>query len=391
VRIQLQNVYDYSVAKYLRSEYIWSVANILVLSVLVPTSSFPGRKFLRSNNDTFSRADMTTFDDLPRDIQLLIFREALFDDYDACVRGPHGSWPKSLWIPELPEPVEPLTWEAPGGCDQVPFDPVPPGVTEGLHAVKAAIVISTVSKSFMSLARDASMWKAVLDAAEWFCETEEEHWDTEEPDPPLGTYWFESTSFKVKMTDFELNLTDEDVCGLTEKYSQPRLDEKWFTLSTFNRCRKMLMFIEMIYEDFYEQCHDYNACVTFAACVLTHIATYILDPEEDFMRYEMVRRTDKEPGEVTLFNNDSDDASEGFEVFEGFTPPAVGRMLWNTFADGGMNQGSVGLREFWEILSGGPMNIGVGNSSTDDCLHYVVLNELLIQRYLEDDPNGRGG
>jgi len=31
---------------------------------------------------------MTTFDDLPRDIQLRIFREALFDDYDACVPGP---------------------------------------------------------------------------------------------------------------------------------------------------------------------------------------------------------------------------------------------------------------------------------------------------------------
>ena len=77
---------------------------------------------------------MTTFDDLPRDIQLRIFREALFDDYDACVGGPDGSWPKSLSVPSLPRPVEPVTWED----DQVPFDPVPPGVTEGLRAAKAA-------------------------------------------------------------------------------------------------------------------------------------------------------------------------------------------------------------------------------------------------------------
>jgi hypothetical protein len=77
----------------------------------------------------------------------------------------------------------------------------------------------------------------------------------------------------------------------------------------------MLTFIEMIYEDFYEQCHDYNACVTFAYCVLTLIAEYILDPEVVFMRYEMVRRTDKEPGNVTLFNNDSDKAGARFRSF----------------------------------------------------------------------------
>jgi len=356
-----------------------------------PAAPAPKKQRLLRSNDTFSRADMTTFDDLPRDIQLRIFREALFDDYAACVRGPSlsgsscGSWPKSLWVPELPIPVEPLTWDD----DQVPFDPVPPGVTEGLRAAKAAGRISTVSRSFMSLARDASMWKAVLDAAEVACEPEEE--DRPEEVSPHGTSWFESTSFKIKTTDFELNLTDEDVRGLTQKYSQPCLDEKWLTLSTFNRCRKMLIFIEMIYEDFYEQCHDYNACVTFAYCVLTNIAEYILDPEENFMRYEMVRRTDKEPGNVTLFNNDSDQTGEGFGVFEGFTPPAVGRMLWNAFAQDGMSQGTIGSREFWEIFSGGPMHCGVSNSSTRDCMNYVVLNELLIQRYLENDPNGRRG
>ena len=177
--------------------------NVGALAGDPPAPAAPASKkqrLLRSN-DTFSRTDMTTFDDLPSDIQLRIFREAIFDDYDACVLCPDGSFPESLKVPELPIPVEPLTWDD----DQVPFDPVPPGVTEGLRAAKAAGRISTVSKSFMSLARDASMWKAVLDAAEVACEPEYE--DPKCPEDPLGTYWFESTSFKIKTTDFELNLT----------------------------------------------------------------------------------------------------------------------------------------------------------------------------------------
>ena len=330
---------------------------------------------------------MTTFDDLPRDIQLRIFSEALFDDYDACVGGPDGSWPKSLSVPSLPRSVEPVTWED----DQVLFDPVSPGVTEGLRAAKAAGRISTVSRSFMSLARDASMWKAVLDAAEVACEPEEE--DRPEEVSPHGTTWFESTSFKIKTTDFELNLTDEDVRGLTQKYSQPRLDEKWLTLSTFNRCRKMLTYIEMVYEDFWNKCSDEDTCVEYAKH-LTFYVDHILDDDDSnysVLSGEMLRRTDKEVMYKCFWQDDSDQTGEGFEVFEGFTPPAVGRMLWNAFAEDGMSQGTIGSREFWEILSGGPMHCGVDNSSTRDCMNYVVLNELLIQRYLENDPNGRRG
>ena len=316
---------------------------------------------------------MTTFDDLPRDIQLRIFREALFDDYDAFP-GPGGTWPESLNVPELPIPVEPVTWDD----DQVLFDPVPPGVTEGLRAAKAAGRISTVSRSFMSLARDDSMWQAVLYAAEVACEFEDEDEENPVREPPS----FEIIGNKGKGSKGKLLVAE-----LSKKYSLPRLANKgWLTLSPFDRCRKMLTFIEMVYEDFYEQCHDYNQCVGFASRFLTLLAEHILDPEVGFMRHEMVRRTDKELGNVTLFNNDSDQTGEGFEVFEGFTPPAVGRMLWNAFAEDGMTQGSIGLREFWEILSGGPMNCGVGNSSTRDCFEDVVLNELIIQGFIEHDP-----
>ena len=74
---------------------------------------------------------------------------------------------------------------------------------------------------------------------------------------------------------------------------------EWLTLSTFDRCRKMLTFIEMVYEDFYEQCHDDNACVTFAHAISDDLSLdHILDAEEDFMRYEMLRRTDKELGKL---------------------------------------------------------------------------------------------
>jgi len=56
----------------------------------------------------------------------------------------------------------------------------------------------------------------------------------------------------------------------------------------------------------------------------------------------MVRRTDKELGNVTLCFNDVGHAGARFEVFEGFPPPVVGRMLWNTFAIEGMTQGEIG-------------------------------------------------
>ena len=201
-----------------------------------PAAPAPKKQRLLRSNDTFSRADMTTFDDLPRDIQRRIFSEALFDDYDACVGGPDGSWPKSLSVPSLPRPVEPVTWED----DQVLFDPVSPGVTEGLRAVKAAIVISTVSRSFMSLARDDSMWQAVLYGLEGSCEFEIE----DEENPVREPLTFEDLGPKRKLLAAELS----------KKYSLPRLtNEGWLTLSTFDRCRKMLTFIEMVYEGLLEQ------------------------------------------------------------------------------------------------------------------------------------------
>ena len=67
-----------------------------------PAAPAPKKQRLLRSNDTFSRADMTTFDDLPRDIQLRIFREALFDDYAACVRGPSLSGSPSCRYPSSP-------------------------------------------------------------------------------------------------------------------------------------------------------------------------------------------------------------------------------------------------------------------------------------------------
>jgi len=329
----------------------------------------PKKQRLLRSNDTFSRADMTTFDDLPRDIQRRIFSEALFDDYDACVGGPDGSWPKSLSVPSLPRPVEPVTWDD----DQVLFDPVSPGVTEGLRAVKAAIVISTVSRSFMSLARDDSMWQAVLYGLEGSCEFEIE----DEENPVREPLTFENLLPRRKLLAAELS----------KKYSLPRLtNEGWLTLSPFDRCRKMLTYIEMVYEDFWNKCSDEDTCVEYAKH-LTFYVDHILDDDDSnysVLSGEMLRRTDKEVMYKCFWQDDSDQTGEDFEVFLGFPPPVIARMLWNSYSEG-MTQGESGLREFWEVLSGGPMEIN-SDSSARECVYFNVLNQLIIQKYLENDP-----
>lgn len=334
-----------------------------------PAAPAPKKQRLLRSNDTFSRADMTTFDDLPRDIQRRIFSEALFDDYDACVGGPDGSWPKSLSVPSLPRPVEPVTWDD----DQVLFDPVSPGVTEGLRAVKAAIVISTVSRSFMSLARDDSMWQAVLYGLEGSCEFEIE----DEENPVREPLTFENLLPRRKLLAAELS----------KKYSLPRLtNEGWLTLSPFDRCRKMLTYIEMVYEDFWNKCSDEDTCVEYAKH-LTFYVDHILDDDDSnysVLSGEMLRRTDKEVMYKCFWQDDSDQTGEDFEVFLGFPPPVIARMLWNSYSEG-MTQGESGLREFWEVLSGGPMEIN-SDSSARECVYFNVLNQLIIQKYLENDP-----
>ena len=76
---------------------------------------------------------------------------------------------------------------------------------------------------------------------------------------PLGTYRFEST---IKETSS--NSGSPLRRQTHEKYSLPRLAEGWLTLSTFDRCRKMLTFIEMVYEDFWNKCSDEDTCVEYA-------------------------------------------------------------------------------------------------------------------------------
>ena len=332
-----------------------------------PAAPAPKKQRLLRSNDTFSRADMTTFDDLPRDIQRRIFSEALFDDYDACVGGPDGSWPKSLSVPSLPRPVEPVTWED----DQVLFDPVSPGVTEGLRAVKAAIVISTVSRSFMSLARDDSMWQAVLYGLEGSCEFEIE----DEENPVREPLTFENLLPRRKLLAAELS----------KKYSLPRLtNEGWLTLSPFDRCRKMLTYIEMVYEDFWNKCSDEDTCVEYAKHLTFYVDHILDDDDSSTLSCEMLRRTDKEVMYKDFWQDDSDQTGEDFEVFLGFPPPVIARMLWNSYSEG-MTQGESGLREFWEVLSGGPMEIN-SDSSARECVYFNVLNQLIIQKYLENDP-----
>ena len=79
---------------------------------------------------------------------------------------PSGADPKlppSVEVPQLPRPeVYVHKRDAP----QVPFDPVPVGVTLGLNAVKAAVHISMVSKELGDVVMDDTLWSAQLDALE---------------------------------------------------------------------------------------------------------------------------------------------------------------------------------------------------------------------------------
>jgi hypothetical protein len=97
-------------------------------------------------------ATMATLETLPRDVALRVFRFALF---------PGG--PASLEVPELPRPeVHVARRDAP----QVPFDPVPAGVTAGLNAVKAAAHIATASKALRDVVMDDALWEEPLAALE---------------------------------------------------------------------------------------------------------------------------------------------------------------------------------------------------------------------------------
>ena len=60
-------------------------------------------------------------------------------------------------------------------------------------------------------------------------------------------------------------------------------------------------------------------------------------------------------------------------------------MLWNSYSEG-MTQGESGLREFWEILSGGPMEIN-SDSSARDRVYFNVLIELIDPRISRERPS----
>jgi hypothetical protein len=97
---------------------------------------------------------MTTFETLPRDVALNIFRFAFFPDYASLSVRELKS---SLQVPTLPPPE---VYVPKRDAPQVPFDPVPVGVTRGLIAVKAALHISTVSKELKLVAMDDTLWSA---------------------------------------------------------------------------------------------------------------------------------------------------------------------------------------------------------------------------------------
>ena len=159
-----------------------------------------------------------------------ILREAFFTDYDALCftttpRSRHGvadtKVPVSLDVPEIPRPE--VYKERVDDTGQVPFDPVPVGVRQGLNAVKNAANASVVSRSYKHLVLDEELWE-----------------------PPLAAL---EEAFKAGPSK---KITPGN--QITE-YRDPRHEKAWPTLSRFAAYRALLTFIKDVCDCFRVMSH----------------------------------------------------------------------------------------------------------------------------------------
>lgn len=264
---------------------------------------------------------MVTLETLPRDVALRVFRFALF---------PGG--PASLKVPKLPRPeVHVAKRDAP----QVPFDPVPAGVTAGLNAVKAAAHIATASKALRDVVMDDALWEEPLDALEQVFQL---------GDDPLDP--------------------DEDFAGPAEKkkkYRDPRHEESFDDLSAFTQYRALLRYVKMTCEDFYKSCHRNVRGLAWTVGFGPMSQSFC----EEEVPLPYLVRTDKPPPQ------------DWYK--EVFTDATIGRMVWNSFSPGLMS----GLfLDDWDILIGGAnaFEYETGNRERFQC--DLVPEELVARGYM---------
>ena len=231
-------------------------------------------------------------------------------DYFKPPTGATTKLPPSLEVPTLPPPE---VFVPKRDAPQVPFDPVPVGVTFGLNAVKAAVHISTVSKERKRVVMDDTLWSAPLDALKKEFEAEK--------DPG---------------TDKRLNEGLFAPPG-SDKYRDPRHKESWDTLSVFNRYQVLLSYVKVLCEDFFKAC-QHNVC---------SLAEY----DNGTTRPSLAREADSvwQNGGKDHLRGDKERPHDWYDAV--FTDATVGRMVWNSLSPC-LTSGHTG-RDYWAVLLGG--------------------------------------
>ena len=269
---------------------------------------------------------MATLETLPRDVALRVFRFALF---------PGG--PASLEVPELPRPEVHV---AKRNAPQVPFDPVPAGVTAGLNAVKAAAHIATAAKALRDVVMDDALWEEPLAALEQVFQLGDDPLD-----PVCGG--FSGSALKKK------------------KYRDPRHDEESFDdLSVFTQYRELLRYVKMVCEDFYESCHR-NVRGLAREVGFGPMSQSMCEETEEFYYLDYLERADK-PLPRDWYK-------------EVFTDATIGRMVWNSFSPGLVS----GLfLDDWDILIGGANAFEYETGNRERFMCDLVPEELVARGYM---------
>lgn len=279
-----------------------------------------------ARRDPLYDATMATLETLHRDVALRVFRFALLP-------GGHAS----LEVPQLPRPeVHVARRDAP----QVPFDPVPAGVTAGLDAVKTAAHIATASKALRDVVMDDALWKKPLAALKRV----------------------------FRLGDDPLNLVHGGAflgsALQKQKYRDPRHEESNDDRSVFTQYRALLRFVEMTCEDFYESCHrDVRGLAQ----------TVGMGPMSQYWWEE------EAPAEFRgyLVRGDLPPPRDWYETV--FTDATIGRMVWNSFSRGLMR----GLfLDDWDILIGGAAAFEYETGNRERFVHGLVPEELVARGYM---------
>ena len=267
---------------------------------------------------------MLTLETLPRDVALRVFRFALF---------PGG--PASLKVPELPRPEVHV---AKRNAPQVPFDPVPAGVTAGLNAVKDAAHIVTAAKALRDVVMDDALWKEPLAALEQVFELGSDPLDPDES--------FSGSALKKK------------------KYRDPRHEKSFDDLPVFTRYRELLRYVKMMCEDFYESCHR-NVRGLAREVGFGPMSQSMCEETEEFYYLDYLERADK-PLPRDWYK-------------EVFTDATIGRMVWNEFSPGLMR----GLfLDDWDILIGGANAFDYETGNRERFMCDLVPGELVARGYM---------